>query len=89
MAKDYGLPPRAEENRATVQARLAESAAGGGTRETFTVEWRGKPEHLEVIEMQVGDLYYKPATHPIRAQAEHEPEKFAILGKDPGETRLL
>ncbi|GHB20519.1 transcriptional regulator [Streptomyces chryseus] len=86
MAKDYGLPPRAEENRATVQARLAESAAGGGTRETFTVEWRGKPEHLEVIEMQVGDLYYNPATHRIRAQADHDPEKSAILVTDPWST---
>ncbi|MEV0958863.1 transcriptional regulator [Streptomyces sp. NPDC049951] len=86
MAKDYGLPPRAEENRATVQARLAESAAGGGTRETFTVEWRGKPEHLEVIEIQVGDLYYNPATHRIRAQADHDPEKSAILETDPWST---
>ncbi|MGJ5698150.1 transcriptional regulator [Streptomyces sp. SID7815] len=83
MAKDQGLPPRAEENRATVQARLAESAAGGGTRETFTVEWRGKPEHLEVIEMEVGDLYYNPATHRIRAQAGHDPEKSAVLQAEP------
>ncbi|MDJ1644021.1 MULTISPECIES: ParB N-terminal domain-containing protein [Streptomyces] len=86
MAKDYGLPPRAEENRATVAARLAESAAGGGTRETFTVEWRGKPEHLEVVEMQVGDLYYNPATHRIRAQADHDPKKSELLETDPWDT---
>ncbi|WP_329208657.1 transcriptional regulator [Streptomyces sp. NBC_00683] len=86
MAMDYGLPPRAEENRATVQARLAESAAGGGTRETFTVEWRGKPEHLEVIEMEVGDLYYNPATHRIRAQVDHDLDKSAILETDPWST---
>ncbi|UKY51757.1 ParB/RepB/Spo0J family partition protein [Streptomyces inhibens] len=86
MAMDYGLPPRAEENRATVRTRLAESAAGGGTRETFTVEWRGKPEHLEVIDMQVGDLYYNPATHRIRAQSGHDPEKSAVLEADPWST---
>ncbi|MFF9685506.1 transcriptional regulator [Streptomyces sp. NPDC014623] len=86
MAMEYGLPPRAEENRSIVRGRLAESAAGSGTRETFTVEWRGKPEHLEVIEMQVGDLYYNPATHRIRAQAGHDPEKSAALQADSWST---
>ena len=86
MAQDYGLPPAAEENRALVRARLTEAAAGGGTRETFTVEWRGKPEHLEVIEMEVGDLYYNPATHRIRAQAGHDPEKSAALRADSWST---
>ncbi|MGW3337018.1 transcriptional regulator [Streptomyces sp. NPDC001009] len=86
MAQDYGLPPTAEENRALVRARLAESAAGSGTRETFTVEWRGKPEHLEVIQMPVGDLYYNPATHRIRAQSGHDAEKSAALKVDPWST---
>ncbi|MDF6020973.1 transcriptional regulator [Streptomyces sp. JH34] len=86
MTMDYGLPPRAEENRAVVRTRLAESTAGGSTRETFTVEWRGKPEHLEVIEMEVGDLYYNPATHRIRAQAGHDPEKSAALKADSWST---
>ncbi|MFI7274336.1 transcriptional regulator [Streptomyces sp. NPDC049879] len=83
MAKDYGLPPRAEENRAIVRARLAEITVGGGTREAFTVEWRGKLEHLEVIEMQVGDLYYNPATHRIRAQAGHDPKRSEALHAHP------
>ncbi|MYX13937.1 transcriptional regulator [Streptomyces sp. SID8374] len=86
MAKDYGLPPGAEENRALVRARLDEIAAGGGTRETFTVEWRGQPEHLEVIQMPVGDLYYNPATHRIRAQAGHDPERAAALEASPWDT---
>ncbi|MFI7350195.1 transcriptional regulator [Streptomyces sp. NPDC049936] len=83
MAKGYGLPPGAEENRALVQSRLEEIAAGGGPRETFTVEWRGGPEHLEVIQMPVGDLYYNPATHRIRAQADHDPKQAAALAEDP------
>lgn len=82
MAKDYGLPPKAEENRALVRARLEEGAAGGGTRETLTVEWRGRPEHLEVIQVPVGNLYYNPATHRIRAQASHDPKQAEALEAD-------
>ncbi|MFI9030541.1 transcriptional regulator [Streptomyces sp. NPDC053560] len=83
MVKGYGLPPSAEENRALVRSRLEEIAAGGGPRETFTVEWRGGPEHLEVIQMPVGSLYYNPATHRIRAQAGHDPKQAAVLVDDP------
>ncbi|MEU5838926.1 transcriptional regulator [Streptomyces diacarni] len=83
MAKDYGLPPNAEENRALVKSRLEEQAAGGGPRETLTVEWRGAPEHLEVIQMPAGSLYYNPATHRVRAQSEHDPKRAELLESDP------
>ncbi|WP_336116512.1 transcriptional regulator [Streptomyces sp. PTD9-10] len=83
MAKGYGLPPGAVENRALVRSRLEETAAGGGPRETFTVEWRGGSEHLEVIQMPVGNLYYNPATHRIRAQAGHDPKQAEALAGDP------
>ncbi|MFF9555410.1 transcriptional regulator [Streptomyces albus] len=83
MAKDYGLPPNAEENRALVKSRLEEVAVGGGPRETLTVEWRGAPEHLEVIQMPAGSLYYNPATHRIRAQSGHEPKRAELLESDP------
>lgn len=83
MAKGYGLPPDAEENRTLVQSRLDEIVAGDGPRETFTVEWRGAPEHLEVIQMPVGNLYYNPATHRIRAQSSHEPKRAEQLADDP------
>ncbi|MFI6769481.1 transcriptional regulator [Streptomyces sp. NPDC050355] len=83
MAKGYGLPPGAEENRALVRSRLDEIAAGGGPRETLTVEWRGGPEHLEVIQMPVGNLYYNPATHRIRAQSSHDPKQAEALADDP------
>ncbi|MCX4643192.1 transcriptional regulator [Streptomyces sp. NBC_01446] len=83
MTKGYGLPPDAEENRDLVRSRLAEIAAGGGLRETFTVEWRGSSEHLDVIQMPVGNLYYNPATHRIRAQAGHDPKQAEALAADP------
>jgi hypothetical protein len=83
MAQDYGLPPIAEENRALVRSRLREVEAGSGPRETLTVEWRGQPEHLEVIQMPAGNLYYNPATHRIRAQSSHDPKQAAALADDP------
>ncbi|WP_181785780.1 transcriptional regulator [Streptomyces phytophilus] len=83
MAQGYGLPPIAEENRALVRSRLQEVEAGSGPRETLTVEWRGKPEHLEVIQMPAGNLYYNPATHRIRAQSSHDPKQAAALADDP------
>ncbi|MFF8865992.1 transcriptional regulator [Streptomyces sp. NPDC015139] len=86
MAMGYGLPPEAEENRALVRSRLDEIAAGDGPRETFTVEWRGAPEHLEVIQMPVGNLYYNPATHRIRAQSSHDPKRAKSLADDPWST---
>ncbi|MEW2487365.1 ParB/RepB/Spo0J family partition protein [Streptomyces sp. NPDC048411] len=86
MAKDDGLPPGAEENRALVRSRLDEIAAGDGPRETFTVDWRGTPEHLDVIQMPVGNLCYNPATHRIRAQSSHDPTRAEMLADDPWST---
>ncbi|MEW1798057.1 transcriptional regulator [Streptomyces niveus] len=83
MTKDYGRPARADENRATVERRLKELADAGGARETLTIEWRGKPGHFDVIEMQAGDLYYNPATHRIRAQRSHDARRDALLETDP------
>ncbi|WET79951.1 transcriptional regulator [Amycolatopsis sp. QT-25] len=83
MTKDYGRPPRAEENRALIESRLAEVAAGAGVHETVTIDWRGRPTHLDVIEMSVGDLYYNPATHRIRAQRSHDSSRSDLLEQDP------
>ncbi|ONF66910.1 transcriptional regulator [Amycolatopsis keratiniphila] len=83
MTRDYGRPPRAEENRALIESRLAEVAAGGGLRETVTVDWRGRPTHFDVIEMPVGDLYYNPATHRIRAQRSHDSVRSELLDQNP------
>jgi hypothetical protein len=83
VTKDYGRPARAAENRATVERRLKELTDASGARETLTIEWRGKPGHFDVIEMQVGDLYYNPATHRIRAQRSQDAERDALLEEDP------
>jgi hypothetical protein len=83
MIKDYGQPPRADENRSLIERRLGEVASIAGTRETQTVDWRGRQAHLDVIEVRVGDLYYNPATHRIRAQRSHDPRLDALVDEDP------
>ncbi|MFI7316205.1 transcriptional regulator [Streptomyces venezuelae] len=83
MDREYGRPPRAEENRALVEKRLKEIAVGSGVRETLTIEWRTQPLSVEVIDMPVEDLYYNPGTHRIRAQRSHEPDRDALLDRDP------
>ncbi|MFJ2236804.1 transcriptional regulator [Streptomyces sp. NPDC087859] len=82
MSKDFGRPPLAQENQTLVEQRLKE-AAGGGIRETLTVEWRSKPMHVEVIDMPVDSLYYNPGTHRIRAQRSHDPGLDLQLDEDP------
>jgi hypothetical protein len=83
VTKDYGRPPRADQNRALVESRLEEASAGEGSRETLTVEWRGQQLHLDVIQLPVGDLYYNPATHRIRAQRSHDPRRDVLVEEDP------
>ncbi|MFI5532473.1 transcriptional regulator [Kitasatospora sp. NPDC051853] len=83
MTKDYGRPLRAEDSRTMVEVRLKELSEAGGTRETVTVEWRGKPSSFDVIEMPVGDLYYNPATHRIKAQRSLDADRDALLEADP------
>lgn len=83
MSKDFGVPPRAVQNRETVDQRLKEAQAGQGLRETLTVEWRTQPTVVEVIDMPVGDLYFNPATHRIRAQRSFSPEKDVLLEGNP------
>ncbi|GAA4538078.1 ParB N-terminal domain-containing protein [Amycolatopsis samaneae] len=86
MIKDYGRPPRADENRALIERRLKEVTAAGGPRETQTVEWRGGQLHLDVIQMPVGDLYYNPATHRIRAQRSHDAKLDQLIEDEPWST---
>ncbi|MGW3995357.1 transcriptional regulator [Amycolatopsis sp. NPDC004772] len=86
MIKDYGRPPRADENRAVVERRLKEIDARGGARETQSVDWRGNQVHLDVIQMAVGDLYYNPATHRVRAQRSHDPERDRLVDEAPWST---
>ncbi|GAA3533977.1 hypothetical protein GCM10022222_16720 [Amycolatopsis ultiminotia] len=83
MIKDYGQPPRASATRSLIERRLSEVVSTRGARETQTVDWRGKQIHLEVIDVRVGDLYYNPATHRVRAQRSHDPRLDALVDEDP------
>ncbi|MEU1197277.1 transcriptional regulator [Streptomyces sp. NPDC005813] len=82
MPTDFGVPPNAEENRAQVERRLQDARAGGAVPETLRVEFRGRPIHVEVIDMPVDDLYYNPATHRVSAQRSHDPVREEQLAKD-------
>ncbi|MFF0134190.1 transcriptional regulator [Streptomyces mirabilis] len=75
-------PPFADANREMTQARLSE-VRKEPTRETVTVEWRGKPRSIDVIEMPVKQLYYNPETHRIRAQRSVDPARSKVLDNDP------
>lgn len=83
MSRDFGRPPGAEENQELVRQRLKEAEQMKGARETLTVEWRGQPFHVEVINMPVDALYYNPGTHRIRAQRSHDPASDRELERDP------
>lgn len=87
MSQDYGHPPRAQEIAETVKRRLDDLVGEAGARETLTVEWGTGFRHVEVIDMPVADLYYNPATHRIRAQLGHDPEREAELEGDPWSAR--
>jgi hypothetical protein len=82
----FGQPREAAANRERVTERLAEARSGGGVQETLTVEWRGKPVHVEVIDMPVEALRYNPGTHRIRAQRSFKPELDSALAEDPWST---
>ncbi|WP_329464983.1 transcriptional regulator [Streptomyces sp. NBC_01431] len=86
MSKDFGRPPQAEENQELVRQRLAETGGASGARETLTVEWRGVPLHVEVINMPVASLYYNPGTHRVRAQRSYDPVRDRQLDGDPWST---
>ncbi|MFJ5719815.1 transcriptional regulator [Streptomyces sp. NPDC093149] len=80
---DFGRPPLAAENTDLVERRLKEAAAGTGLQETLTIEWRTKPQVVQVIDMPVGSLYYNPGTHRIRAQRSFDPQQDRRLDEDP------
>ncbi|MFM9454514.1 ParB N-terminal domain-containing protein [Streptomyces europaeiscabiei] len=82
MPTDFGVPPTAEENRTRVEQRLQDARTGGAVPETLRVEFRGRPIHVEVIDMPVDQLYYNPATHRVSAQRAHDPLQEQELAKD-------
>ncbi|MFE7110792.1 transcriptional regulator [Streptomyces sp. NPDC057575] len=82
-AGEFGLPPHAARNKDVVEQRLKDVAAGAGLQETLTIEWRTKPEVVQVIDMPVESLYYNPGTHRIRAQRSFDPQKDRLLDDNP------
>ncbi|MFE7840114.1 ParB N-terminal domain-containing protein [Streptomyces sp. NPDC057474] len=82
MPTDFGVPPIAHENRTLVEQRLQDARAGDAVPETLRVEFRGRPIHVEVIDMPVDRLYYNPATHRVSAQRAHDPVQEEELTKD-------
>ncbi|MCK2237154.1 MULTISPECIES: transcriptional regulator [unclassified Crossiella] len=83
MPAGFGVPPKAKENRQLVEERVQEARAGQGVPETLTIEFRGLPKHVEVIDMPVTQLYYNPGTHRVRAQRSHDLLKDRALQDDP------
>lgn len=79
----YSQPPRAAENGELIGSRLEEASNSSGPNETVTVEWNKRPLHVAVIEVPLRDLYYNPATHRIRAQRSHNPDREKLLLEDP------
>ncbi|WP_326765769.1 transcriptional regulator [Streptomyces sp. NBC_01591] len=80
---EFGLPPHAARNKDVVEQRLKDVAAGTGLQETLTIEWRTKPQVVQVIDMPVESLYYNPGTHRIRAQRSFDPQQDRRLDDDP------
>ncbi|MCX4468693.1 ParB N-terminal domain-containing protein [Streptomyces albidoflavus] len=78
----FTTPPFSDANREMIRARLAE-VRKEPSRETVTVEWRGKPRSIDVIEMPVKQLYYNPETHRIKAQRTVDPSRSKGLDNDP------
>ncbi|WP_280449483.1 transcriptional regulator [Nocardia brasiliensis] len=83
MFTDFGSPPNAASTRSLVDQRVEEQHKNAGVAETLTVEWRGRPLHVEVIDMPLEVLYYNPGTHRIRAQRSLDSDRDAALSADP------
>ncbi|QLY34849.1 transcriptional regulator [Nocardia huaxiensis] len=83
MFTDYGTPPNAASTRAVVEERLQEQREKGGVAETLTVEWRGAPLHIQVIDMPLNSLYFNPGTHRIRAQRSLDPQRDELAKQNP------
>ncbi|MBR7833824.1 transcriptional regulator [Actinospica durhamensis] len=86
MSRSYELPPKAAEIRAVIEERLREAVSAEGSKETVTVDWRGQPKHVEVIDLPIDLMYYNPATHRIRAQRSHNLALEQGLESDPWST---
>ncbi|WP_410653816.1 transcriptional regulator [Amycolatopsis sp. cmx-4-54] len=83
MLQDYPLPAEAAEFARLIKKRLEEARGSSRARETVTVEWNKQPLHVDVVDLPLSGLYFNPATHRIRAQRSHDPERDKKLDYDP------
>ncbi|WP_432109661.1 hypothetical protein [Streptomyces sp. AA1529] len=83
---EFPLPPRNERFERLLKLRLDEAAKAGGTQETVTVDWNGKPLHVDVVDLPLEDLLFNPATHRIRAQCSHDRRRQRMLEAEPWHT---
>ncbi|MFE5503485.1 transcriptional regulator [Amycolatopsis japonica] len=83
MLQDYPLPAEAADFARLIKKRLEEARSSTRARETVTVEWNKQPLHVDVVDLPLSGLYFNPATHRIRAQRTHDPERDRKLESDP------
>ncbi|MER5403887.1 transcriptional regulator [Streptomyces sp. NPDC002769] len=83
MPTDFGAPPTASKVRASVEKRLLDARSADSVPETLRVEFRGRPIHVEVIDMPIDELYYNPGTHRVGAQRAYDLVQEEALKKDP------
>ncbi|MGW4942068.1 hypothetical protein ACWEOZ_10820 [Actinoplanes sp. NPDC004185] len=75
-------PANAADVQKVVEQRL-EALDKGSLQETLTIEFRGRPASLPVIQMPIDALAYNPNTHRIRAQRATDPERDTALDAEP------
>ncbi|WP_418907702.1 transcriptional regulator [Glutamicibacter endophyticus] len=78
---DFGLPPKGQQIRGVIQARLTQAMSEQGAK--VTIDWRGDMRHLYVISMPLSLLFFNPDTHRIRAQRMLDPERNNAIEDDP------
>lgn len=75
------VTPKANQVRHLVEQRLA--AVDDATKETVTVEWRGRSLPLTVVTMPVDRLYYNPESRRISAQRTLDAAQYEGLKANP------
>lgn len=76
-------PANAEDVKQLIKQRLAALDETSETKESVTLEWRGKQISIPVISMPLSVLKYNPDTHRIRAQRTLEAARDKQLSEDP------
>ncbi|MGN6605636.1 MAG: ParB N-terminal domain-containing protein [Jatrophihabitans sp.] len=81
MDANFGIPPQSDEAARLIGQRLAAAKNDDGAR--ITIEWRGEQRHLYVVSVPLAILYLNPDTHRVRAQRTLDPDRNAVLNREP------